>query len=42
MSRMYWRMENGQKIYIDPNAKVYKKEEVYKFDTQEILKGIKK
>ena len=39
---IYWRMENGQKIYINLNTKVYTKKEVYKFDIEEILKGIKK
>ena len=41
-NRIYWRMENGQKVYIDPNTKIYKKEEAHKFDIEEILKGIKK
>lgn len=41
-NRMYWRIVNGQKVYIDPNMTIYKKEEVRKFDIEEILKGIKK
>ena len=41
-NRMYWRMENGQKVYINPNTKIYNKEEAYKFDIKEILKGIKR
>lgn len=41
-NRMYWRIENGQKVYINPNVTIYKKEEVHKFDIEEILKGIKK
>lgn len=40
-NRMYWRMENGQKVYINPNTKIYKQEEAYKFDIKEILKGIR-
>ena len=41
-NRMYWRIVNGQKVYIDPNVTIYKKEEVHKFDIEEILKGIKR
>ena len=41
-NRMYWKMVNGQKVYIDPGMTIYKKEEAQKFDIEEILKGIKK
>ena len=41
-NRMYWRIVNGQKVYIDPDMTIYKKEEARKFDIEEILKGIKK
>jgi hypothetical protein len=41
-NRMYWRIVNGQKVYIDPNMTIYKKEEAHKFDIEEMLKGIKR
>ena len=40
-NRMYWRIVNGQKTYINPNTKIYKKEEIYTFTAEDFLKGIK-
>lgn len=41
--RAYWRIENGQKVYTNPDIiKIYKKDEAYIFDIKKILKGIKR
>ena len=40
-NRMYWRMVNGHKVYIDPNTRIYKKEEIHTFTAEDFLKGIK-